>query len=503
MKKSLIIGICAGAVVVVGGIVTATVLANRPEAVIYRAWNNTIDDWEKTEIYDDCHRLVNGGSISASADFEEYTGNDVSANFTVYTDLSSARGAIDINLLDGDDVLINANGCYNERYMNIASEQLLEDDVYGVNIRTLEDNYEDSVLDPDSYDDDDYSMITQYGPMIRNFARIVTNSKTLERDSDNLSAKYRKLLIGSLLDNSEIEESSESVTCGDEDIPCRVITLNVNGAGLASAYKAIVDEAIDDDELKEYLINHAMSTEEDPEDSADKYIDYLKDIRSDLNDLKDSDLDATLVFYITKSGTRIAKLDIAVNGTYSDDYVEDQFLQNNECDAELSIVFGKHINTTSEMSLEYKDNAIDDSGIYLLTIEQNDRDRLALTLSVSDCGDETRNISFDWDRDNGDFEFKSTADGETPLVVKGSAVDSDDTRTIAIDSIEGGDYGTVYVDSDLLETLNLTFTLDFKADFPSPTKHFTELTELSKHDLEDILDDVYEKIYNIMDDIDR
>ena len=66
MKSKLLIGLCAGALVAAGAVAAGIAIYNRPEALIGRAWNNTIDDCKDIEFYNDMNRLANGGSTSVS-----------------------------------------------------------------------------------------------------------------------------------------------------------------------------------------------------------------------------------------------------------------------------------------------------------------------------------------------------------------------------------------------------------------------------------------------------
>jgi len=503
MKSKLLIGLFAGALVAAGAVAAGIAIYNRPEALIGRAWNNTIDDCKDIEFYNDMNRLANGGSTSVSMNLSGLmdgsgSGSDMSANLTVYSDLAGGRGAAELELLNGNDSAASLSGCYNTDYLNFSSSELLGDDVYGVNFESLEDNYDGSILDPDTYDDDEYDIMESCGPMIKNLAVNLENSKTLQADTDSLSAKYRKLLIRSLLDYSDTEVSSDTIKCGSDNIDCRVVTMNIDGDGLASAFSDIIDEAEDDDKLEDYLNNHvsAVNPYSDSKDFADSFYDALDSAQDSLDELKDSDIDVQLVFYITRSGTRIARLDFSAKGSYSDDYVDDNYLESDDCDVDFSMVLGRKVTETDEMSFSANNNVSDESINARLSIKQNDSDMLNLKLkteSTYSYGSDSETVSLKWNRADGDMTVRLKSD-DTDLKITADVTDDGDTRTFVINHIEQN--GTC---SDEFENLGLSVALDFSADIPEPTKDFTELTELDKNDWSDIEEDFESNLYDIMD----
>ena len=67
--------------------------------------------------------------------------------------------------------------------------------MFGVNFESLEDNYDGSVLDPDTYDDDEYD---DNGIVRTHDKNLAVNLRTAKPCRPTLTAcqqKYRKLLI--------------------------------------------------------------------------------------------------------------------------------------------------------------------------------------------------------------------------------------------------------------------------------------------------------------------
>ena len=92
-KKLLIIGGSVGATALVALVIISIALANRPSALIVRAFANTIDDAKRIEVYDVAEDVINGGSIAVSANLEKFANDDLTVQSKLYTDAKNVKGA--------------------------------------------------------------------------------------------------------------------------------------------------------------------------------------------------------------------------------------------------------------------------------------------------------------------------------------------------------------------------------------------------------------------------
>ena len=104
-KKFLIIGGSVGGALLVALVVVSIVLANRPAALVVRAAANTISDIKKIEAYDVADDVINGGSVSVSANLEKFAKDDLTVDAKLYTNVRDLKAAYDMTLKeDGDDM---------------------------------------------------------------------------------------------------------------------------------------------------------------------------------------------------------------------------------------------------------------------------------------------------------------------------------------------------------------------------------------------------------------
>lgn len=534
-KKVLIIAGCAvGALAIAGGI-TAAIILNTPESLLVRAAANTAKDIKNLEWYTLMNDVANGGSVEVSANLAPVMddGDDLYVDAKFYEDASKGNGALVISALDEDkETIVSFNAAYDKNALTISCPEA-DDEVYGFDLKNIEDNLEDSVFDPENFDPYDYSGKTnqyaRFGQFLLDLGSNVEADTKLQKMAEKLEEKYRNLFIKELIEESEVTKSSETVTCGSDKISCTVVTVEFDEEQLSNILLNIIEYAQDDDELEEYIELISANAENDSIDFADEFYDELDELEDDIEeDLDEAEVDFCAKFYISKSGTKLVKAEIETETVSWDDYYGERTQTMN-----ISVVLGKKLDGVGEKSLTIesetsrKDYNNSDFIEFIYEIEQNDSKAYASTLTIANETSTTWDdgydpyesenevaIEFNWDKKSGEFtidyegEKDEWQDYAPYFTIEFNILDSGDTRTIILEGIDYGDgYDNDYYGSeeDLFEMigdLELTIVLDRNDKAPAPAKNFTELTELDEDDIDEILEDLDEAIEEIWEDLD-
>lgn len=537
-KKVLIIAGCAvGALALAGGI-TAAIILNTPESLLVRAAANTAKDIRNLEWYKLMDDVANGGSVEISANLAPVMedGDDLYVDAKFYEDASKGNGALVVSALDEDkETIVSFNAAYDKNALTLSCPEA-DDEVYGFDLKNIEDNIEDSPFDPENYDPYDYSNYDSnsykyaiFGQYIMNLGSNVEGDTKIQSMAEKLEEKYRNLFIKELVANSDVTKSSETVTCGSDKISCNVVTVEFDEEQLGDIMLNIIEYAQDDKELEEYIELLAANADNDNLDLADEFYDELDDLEDEIEeDMSDAELDFCAKFYISKSGTKLVKAEIEAEAVTSDEYYGEE-----TSNVSISLVLGKNLDGVGEKSLtvetEVTREGYNDSGLAEISyeIEQNDSNAYAATLTLS-TEDSTSwddgydpyehqnefTLEFNWDKKSGDLtiEYESEKqewqDSAPYFILEANMLDNGDTRTIILEDMkyESG-YSYDYQDDDddpfdNIGDFEFTIVLDRNDKAPAPAKNFTELTELDEDEIDEILEDIGEEIEAIWEDMD-
>ena len=536
-KKVVIIAGCAvGALAIAGGI-TAAVILNTPESLLLRAAANTVKDYKNLEWYQIFDDVANGGSVEVSANLAPVSDDiddDLYFSAKVYENAGKGNGALVMSLQDEDkETIASFNAAYDKNALTLSFPEA-DDEVYGFDLKNIEDNIEGSPFDPEEYDPYDYygnsSKYAIFGNYLLNLGSNVEADTQLQAKAEKLGDKYRELFIKELIANTDVSKTSETVNIGSESISCNVVTVEMDEEQLADVLLNVIDYAEDDEELEEYieLLAANGNAEMFDEDYEDEFYDELDEMKDDIEeDLDDTELDITLKFYISKAGTKLVQVDLEAESEYDGD---DYYKTKSES-IEMSIAVGKKLDGVGEKSITYTIESESDtykeetSGEIVFEIEQNDNKAFIATLSVEsseistyyDWDDNTYDsgtefeIEFNWDKKTGDFtiEYEGTKgewqDHDPSFTIELNMLDNGDIRTIIFEDFDydSGTDSTYYGEDDLFDDIGdmeITIIFDRNDKAPAPAKDFTELTDLDEEDIDEILEDYEEELADILED---
>lgn len=515
MKKGVIIGICAGAAVIATGLIVAgVIIANQPEALLARAITNDINDFRNSADYKYMQAVSNGGSFSATVNLGEFTEDDLYVQYQMFPNVRRGQGAVVFGTYDDDmETLATMQLNYSSDRVTFSSPEVLDDDVYGVDLKNLEENIEGSFLDPE--EEGRYAVIGQY---LLNLSSSLDTNKGIESASYGIAEDYRKLVINAIVENSEVEKSSETITVAGEKIPCTVVTVTTDIEGLSDALLEIIDYAEDDDELEEYLRDVLDNGYQDIDEVMDEFYDGLDEMKDTLEDAEDAEGDLIWNCYITKSGTRLARVDFEMD-------IEDE---GEEHELTASLVLGKRINNIKELSFSFN---IDDKQaldmVYTVKEDSKSAFNAVIEIEVKDTKEVYNNyeydydeyepesvekktsyeIELDWDKKSGDYviTFEDSDDGEeAEIELEFNYLVNGGTRTLSFADmdlkVKGSDSDEMDRMLDEVRNLELVIVFERRAKAPKAPRRFEELTDMDEDDFEDLLDDIEEEMRDIMED---
>ena len=308
-KKVLIIGGSVGAAALLALIIVSISLANTPKALIVRSIANTLSDAQRIEAVSVSKDVANGGSVAVSANLDEWAKDDINVQAKLYTDAKRMKGAFELTASEDKDKIVQARVMYNQDKIAFNASPIIEGN-YGVNLKKLEKNLTGSIFDPD--EETEYSLSDEQFEYFLNMKDTVKNDKNLERDIEVMANKYRQVFIEKIVKHSEVKRSSKTINVGGDKLPCTVITASIDEDGLSEICQDMIDYANNDKDLEKLLLRVAAngSYRDDPDEYVDNFFDTLDKIEDELDELEDSDIDISLDFYITKSGRRLAQLDL-------------------------------------------------------------------------------------------------------------------------------------------------------------------------------------------------
>ena len=501
-KKLLIIGGSVGAAALVALVIVSIALANRPSALIVRAFANTIDDAKRIEVYDVAEDVINGGSIAVSANLEKFANDDVTVQAKVYTDAKNVKGAGELKLSEDDKTVLQASVLLNQDKVAMKCPEFF-DGAYGINLKKLSKNLPGSIFDPD--EETDYSLDDDQYEYFMSLQDTVRKDQNLQDDLEKLAAQYRLVFFEKLIKYSSVSKSGKTITVGGEKIPCTVVSVSVDEDAAVLITQAMIDYANNDEALEKYLYRVASNGAfyDDPDEYVDEFYDYLDSIEDDIKDLAEDDLEIVLDFYITRSGRRLAQLDADV------EYGKE--------DMEFSVVLGKDVSKSKEISLTAKDKQSSESYSITYTVSEDSSKLYKAELEIEETNRSYRYYDYDdydyydrdddeylnttkttikveWDKKKGDFVLKYS-DKWDDVVVKGNLLEKGDKYIFVLTNIR--EDGEAVPD---IKSLELTVTFDRHDPAPNVPGNFTEITKMSERDFKHLYEDIEDGIEDIWDE---
>lgn len=491
-KKSVVIGVGAAAIFLLIIIVCAAVTSN-PKSLVAGALRNTANDFSKIELIDYADRVMNGGSVTVSGSLKPVSGKDADAEIKVYTDIAHTRSAVSGKITEGKEVKASFKGAFNGNDISFESPQI-SNKAYGVSIRNLSNNLPKSIFNPERTEDKIEIDNNLYKYLTR-LSKTVAADRNLSAEGKKLSRDYQTRLVTALLDNARISKSSDKISAGGQQLNCTVVTLDFDRKALVDAVSEFVTYAKHDKNLEAYLLKVYANYDYGIKDADDMVDDFYEQLDNLKRSVKDYDGDMTVWIYITKSGKRIAKVDIDTDGRNN---------KGTRIAYEMSLELGNNVRTSEEIAFEFNSSAGRSYDVRY-SVRQNDRlaykASLAYTVrtrngrSVSASG-----LSFKWDKKSGGFTLTS----EKPngiVSLEGTLTRKGDAYVFALENLESTGRAARSIEKNIGKSLgdyNIKITVD-RSDRAFNPPRYTEITKMSYEDFNTLRSDAKKAYKEISD----
>ena len=484
MKKIIIAAIVGFACV--GGGVTTGVVVNSPEYVMSHAISSAVEEVLEREELTYILDVLNQGSFEVSFNKE----NNMSFDGKVYFGLDDSKLYIEnanLNIKNGElNFAATANMYMSKDMIYIENEDYL-DGAYGLKFKNLSEQIRNSIF----FKNSEYEVPDEYKDMIEDFLDYYENDyPELQKDLKKLYKDYAKQLGKLVKKHGEFESDNEKVCLVDSDSKKRIITLELDEDSIAAIVKDFIEYIIDDKDFKKFVETHMekfkdmtslLTVEKENIDIYDEIIDSLKDLLSEVDEIKEENFEITLEVVTPTASAKLLKFDVEVDyGDYS---------------SSIGIDFGtKGVKESKNIDL-YRD----DKKVYSYEIEENNRKKFEANLVVyTGYDDETIEFTYELDKKKEEFNIKAVVDEMEKMVIKGDALIDGKAITFKPSQfvIKDEDYDydydlgkwvTTYEEIDYLENISFEFTISSKDKMPKPNKDFNSILEISEDDLNTII----------------
>ena len=496
-KLYIIVGSAVAGTLLIVGIVAA-ILANRPSALLLSAAGNTAKDFSRLEGVSFAKEVANGGSVAVSANLDKYV-DDITIQGKIYTDAKNNKGAYEMTIYDDDDVMVQPRIYVNKDSIVATCPEIFEG-AYGVNFKKLDKNLPGSIFDPD--EDTDYSLPEGVYEYLMSLSENTKGNKELQRDIEKTAARYEKFTIQTIMKYAEVTKTSDKITVGGDKISCTVITIELDEDAIVSICQDIIDYINNDKSLEDLLLRYYSANPSsnisyysilygydydfDPEDMVDEFYDEVDDFEDRLDYIEDMDIEIEASVYITKSGKRIAQVDF------------ESEIQGEEF--ECSLVLGKNVTKTKEMSFSYETSDGDKFSIEY-EVEQNDAKGFEAEINYESYdpwsyyrSENKGKMTISWDKKSGDCEVKVKGEYDD-FSIKGNLTKKGDKIIYVLENIKNN--GTSVSD---VKSLELTITIDRRDPAPKAPSRYTDIVLMDEDDFEDLYEEIEDGIEDLEDE---
>lgn len=483
MKKK---GIIAGAIAVCVFlliIVLCAATAGNPKNMVGSALTNTIRDASKIELFDYSKRLLNGGSVNVKTNLMPLSGKEADAEVKLYTDFTRMRFAAAGKIKEGRNTAASFKTSFNGYDISFESPQIAKNP-YGVSLRNASRNLHGSIFDPE-HPDDKVELDKNLYDYLTRLGKTVSNDKSLSNEFKKLSAKYEKLLVTSLMDNARVSTSSDRITAGGQQISCNIVSLDLDRKSMSDAVSQLVAAAKHDRDLESFLLKSFSNFDYGIKDADDMVDDFYEMLDSYKRSVKNYDGDMTIWFYITKSGKRIARIDVDTDGKNS---------RGTRVAYEMSLDLGKNVKTSDEISFSFNSSEGDKIDISY-SVRQNDKAAYKATLDMTyelthSIGKQASyGLSFKWDKKFGGYTLTAEKNGSI-ISAEGKLLRKGGTYELTLQNLETSGKFTSVSDKFKSPVADYKIVVTFDSvDRAFNPSRYTEITKLSYEDFKGLTDD--------------
>ena len=481
-NKAIYIGGAIALVVVIA--LVASLIFSTPLGLVGTGLKNSMKALEKNEVVSLVDGVLNGGSIEIACDIEEFTENvmgygmgegQVSAK--LYTDLENTSMAVVAGLKDGKTNVMDLGVYVNDESIAVASEALLDKDAYGINLKKLPDNFNDSEFGPDG----EYAIGFEFDESNEDMLK---DAEALVKDTQNLVEDVAGVMLKAINKNSDVSKENSTLSFAGKKVKTTAVTVEMDHDQLYEVIATMVDYVGTDKDVEKYLENYLKyilmasgqaADEDDVKDYIDEFYEGLEDNAEDMLDglkdmLEDAEVSVKITFHITKSGKQLVGIDAKV-----------------EVDGEkikVSVSAGPNLKEITEISYSVDMGYGAERGSYVVKTDDSKEFEAKLEIGEYLTGKITL------DKKDDSFKIEFTDDWDDTYGVKGTFKKSGGKIEANI--------GSVYAGEDKTK-LNVDVIVDASDKMPSVPK-YTDILTMDIDEMETVVEDIMEKAEELASD---
>ena len=490
-KKSVIAGaVAAGIFLLI--IVLCAAASNNPKNLVLGALSNTANDISRIELVDYANRLVNGGSVTVTGSLKPVSGKDAELGLKVYSDFSHMRFATTAAIKEDKTVAASFRGIFNGNDLSLESPQI-SNKPYGVSIKNLASNLPKSIFNPETGDEDLKLDKNLYEYCLK-LGKTIANDKALATEYKRLKSSYERRIVNALLDNARVTKGSDKITAGGQQLSCTVVTLDFDRKSLADTVSEIVAQAKHDKDLEQFLLKFYANYDYGIKDADDKVDDFYESLDTFKRKVKDYDGDMTVWIYITKSGKRIARIDVDTDGKAS---------SGNRVAYEMSLDLGRSVINSEEISFSL-DQSTGRSLNVSYSVRQNDKTAYKASIKMTETAKNGKvrynsGLSFKWDKRGGGYTLSMEANGSL-LNLEGKLSKKGNVYGFTLENLDAtGRYNSVTKGLTApISDYGLKVTFNGSDRAPNPAR-YQEITKMSAEDYKTLRSDAKKAYGEVID----
>ena len=476
-SKKWLIGAAAAAVLVIAAVIVIFSLLQSPLGRLFTAGKNTAKAMQSSELGKITENVSKNGRVSLQADFSKMgsligsaigfpLSLDASADITLFHKEDANALSMDLSL--GGKSLINGLLVLTDKELAISSEALLGKTNYGVNLKNLSRNLENSVFDPAK--NGKYAMSAELYDTLKKWNFGEPSTSQMKKDAESLWDEAKDQLKASLSKNAKISQGSGALTIAGKDINCTTVLIEGDGKTVRLILEDMLNWAKNSKKMTQLI--DKLSQKLNPLlasaslDLNTQYSDYLKKFEESLPELEKQleGVSITQTSYIHKNNLIGLSLDaVKASERFS-----------------LTAKFGPDPKTPEQILLQA---AVPGGNVYNISylVTANNAEQYLSNLNINIDGNEIPGAEFSWDKKAGNLRI-SLGGNENRIVLKANLSKEKGVTTLALNSLEGIGENTTPLDGFKL-------IIDENPTFPS-TPHYTEITSMSEAQIDSVLEGI-------------
>ena len=477
-SKKWLIGGALCALLVIAAVIVLLTMLKSPLGRLFTAGKNTGKAIERSALGTMAENLGKNGSISLKADVSKMgsligsavgfpLALDINADITAY--YKEGSSALSLDLSFGGKSLIDGIMVFNEKELAFASEALLGKTNYGVNLKNLGRNLENSAFDPAKKGK--YALPAELYESLKNWNAGDPGASQLKKDAESLLDEAEDKLKDSLKKNTKVSQGSGSMAFAEAELKCTTVIIEADARATRLVAEDMLNWAKNSSKMTRFVdsIAQKMNPMIPAEEFKNQYQGVLKRLEEALPELENQLKDVVLSFtsYIYDNKLVAMRLN----------------MQKDSEQASLLVKIGPDPQKPSEISLYASDPYAGSFEVSYRVSTNTDKQYKARLSVLQDK--ELGGMNIDWNKESGALEFTLEGKDMNPIVLNASLLKEKDVTTLELERISGlGENGR-----DSLPLRGISLVINESATFPN-MPHYTEITSMSESQIDSVLEGV-------------